>query len=92
MLPGDISFNAVHRADCYQTSVFAMYRVGREEKSRVNNMYYVGNISNNFNIIEICEFLNYVILDIVIIIHLMNSHVWPLSACIILFYEELITE
>lgn len=38
LLLGDISFNAVHRADCSQTNVFAMYRVGREEKSRVNNI------------------------------------------------------
>lgn len=38
LLPGDISFKAVHRADCSQTSVFAMYRAGREEKSRVSNI------------------------------------------------------
>lgn len=97
LLPGDISFNAMHRADALLSNErFRNERVEREEKSRINNItyvLYVGNISNSFNVTEIFEILNCVIrIYSHCNLHLMNSDVRPLSVCIILFHEGLITE
>lgn len=50
-----------------------MYRVKREEKSRITNISSLFRSLDDLNINEIIEFLNCILLNTAIVIFLMNS-------------------